>query len=1360
MKNQLDTSLRIRFAGIAILGLFIALAAAAYLSGQQVKRDSELVATDAVPGTIVAHKMRMDMSRSIGWAMVAASALTTQSRDSSLQIAHDADTAFFNAVKQYQTTIKINPAEDRALLEQVTARFVEFCKARLKYEALIIAGNRAGSAAFLERDLVPAYVSAIESAEALLTYNHTNSITYANHIRSSVSHLYWVVALVILLAFFSAVVLVVNYAARRRELKVLEENEEKFSKAFRANPIGIAITELETGFCVEVNESFCRITGYSQREMIGRSSVELGFWSNAKERDRALFQSLLAGETMRDLELQIRTRDGGGKTVIVNAEMIELSGKRCIVSLVQDVTERKRVTEQLEMLKVSVDKHFDAAYWMDADNKFVYVNDSACKAVGYAREELIGQPITLITPTATPRFLEEVWNRLRMTGFFTRESMHRRKDGSQFPIEIVASYVRFEGKEFNCGFARDITERKRTEETVKASERALKEAQHLAHIGSSVWDARTDKTVWSDELYRIVGWVPEIQPPTHQERVKIYTPESFAILDRAVKRSLATGEPYDLQLEIVRPDGEHRQVYARGTSIRDETGVVVGLHGTLQDITELKQLEQKQVELASLVASSNDAIIGKSLTGIITSWNRGAEKIFGYSAAEAVGQPLMMLIPPNRQHEESDVLEMIKRGEAVENYETVRICKDGRQIYISATISPLKDRLGKVVGASKIARDITEQKQADEILREKQSQLIFAMDIAKLAQWEFDVGKNLLTGDEQTFRLLGTTSEQEGGPSMSPEDYIRKFVHPLDADLVAHEVALGIATTDPNFARQFEHRIIRKDGTEGVMMIRSRIVMDAMGRTEKIHGTNQDITDQKRAQSELISKTTLLEAQLDSTLDGILVVDELAKKILQNRRLLQILSVPEDIAGDDNDSNLLQYVMSQTKNPKQFLERVAFLYAHPDEIARDEIALTDGRTLDRYSAPVLDQAGKYYGRIWIFRDITAQRSLEEQFRQSQKMEAIGQLAGGVAHDFNNILAVIMLHAELASQEQDVPVEVAEALKQIRLYSERAASLTRQMLLFSRKQAMQQIDLNLNDTVTDISKMLLRIIGEDLRLQLNLHPTPLWIHADEGMMGQVLMNLSVNARDAMPNGGQILIETGTKSVGNDLAGLPSDVRPGEYVWLRVSDTGEGIPPEILPKIFEPFFTTKETGKGTGLGLATVFGIVKQHRGWIQVDSKSGYGTKFQIYMPSVSTGSSGTTVKAKKATALHGTETILLVEDDASLRAVTRALLEKNGYSVVEASSGAEAVSLWPECRHQVTLVLTDLVMPGGVDGHELMRKLRKERPDLKIIFVSGYSAEFAGLALEMREGENFVQKPYSPDRLLKAIRKCLDSQRE
>jgi len=404
---------------------------------------------------------------------------------------------------------------------------------------------------------------------------------------------------------------------------------------------------------------------------------------------------------------------------------------------------------------------------------------------------------------------------------------------------------------------------------------------------------------------------------------------------------------------------------------------------------------------------------------------------------------------------------------------------------------------------------------------------------------------------------------------------------------------------------------------------------------------------------------------------------------------------------------------------------------------------------------VRDAGGNVARVVGVARDITEQRVLAEQLRQSQKMEAVGQLAGGVAHDFNNLLAVIMLHAELAAGSDSVPNDARESMREILLAAERAAGIINQLLLFSRKQVMQARNLDLNEAVTNLVKMLQRFIGENIHMQWHLHPAALMTWADAGMLDQVLMNLAVNARDAMPRGGTLIIQTSEKNVHEDFARLNPDARQGRYVCLSVRDTGAGISPAILPRIFEPFFTTKEPGKGTGLGLATVFGIVKQHRGFLTVESEPGRGTIFQIYLPAVAAApaSSAESKKTKQCGAGQG---ILLVEDDEEVRIVTRLALEQHGYRVIEAGDGVEALRICEKESQPADLLLTDLVMPAALSGQELSARLQHQWPKLKVIFVSGYSAEIAGRQIELKSGENFLQKPFALNQLLETIRRSLD----
>jgi PAS domain S-box-containing protein len=518
----------------------------------------------------------------------------------------------------------------------------------------------------------------------------------------------------------------------------------------------------------------------------------------------------------------------------------------------------------------------------------------------------------------------------------------------------------------------------------------------------------------------------------------------------------------------------------------------------------------------------------------------------------------------------------------------------------------------------------------------------------------------------------------------------------------------------------------------------------------------RNITERKRAEEELRWKTAFLEAQVDSALDGILVVDDQGKKILQNQRMNELWKIPQHIAEDKDNAAQIQFVANQTKNPQQIADKVAYLYSRPDEVSRDEVELIDGTVLERYSSPVRNKAGKHYGRIWTFRDITERRKLEQQFRQAQKMEGIGQLAGGVAHDFNNILAVIQIQSELLKADGNLSPAQLDFAEEIGAAIQRAAALTRQLLLFSRKQTIQPRDLDLNQSINDMTKMLRRVLGENIQMQFRFAMQSLFIHADAGMMDQVLMNLAVNARDAMPKGGRLVIETSAVEFDESVRPQSADARPGSFVCLSVGDTGCGIPLENLPRIFEPFFTTKDIGKATGLGLATVFGIVQQHRGWIYVYSEVGRGTTFRIYFPRLAKMSPQKPEQPTLTSTRGGDETILFVEDDASLRASVRKILSRLGYRVLEAINGLEALEVWKQNRDGIHLLLTDLIMPGGMTGKDLGERLLKENPRLKVIYASGYSAEIDAKDFPLEEGVNFLTKPFQAQKLAQIIRNCLD----
>ena len=418
---------------------------------------------------------------------------------------------------------------------------------------------------------------------------------------------------------------------------------------------------------------------------------------------------------------------------------------------------------------------------------------------------------------------------------------------------------------------------------------------------------------------------------------------------------------------------------------------------------------------------------------------------------------------------------------------------------------------------------------------------------------------------------------------------------------------------------------------------------------------------------------------------------------------------------------------------------------------RQEIKM-EGRTFSWSVHPVLPSNVVHC----YIEDITERLSLEAQLRQAQKMESIGQLAAGVAHDFNNMLTIIQGHSSSLLAKPTLPPEVVDSVQAVYFAAERAAGLTRQLLMFSRKNVMQSELLDLQKVVGNMSKMLERLLGETIALEFKPAVENSFVQGDGGMIEQVVMNLSLNARDAMPRGGRLTIGIETVDLDAVFIETHPQAHAGRFVRLRVTDNGIGMDSATLSRIFEPFFTTKDIGKGTGLGLATVYGIVKQHEGWVEVNSEPGKGSTFDVFFPASDKVPDFVEEAVAAAPVAGGSETILIVEDEPVLRSMARDILEECGYRILEASSGREALDVWNQHAKEIDLLLTDMVMPDGVSGADLVEKLLASQPRLKIVFTSGYTADAVNQEMLTRTGASFLSKPYAQAELTKTVRDCLD----
>ena len=560
--------------------------------------------------------------------------------------------------------------------------------------------------------------------------------------------------------------------------------------------------------------------------------------------------------------------------------------------------------------------------------------------------------------------------------------------------------------------------------------------------------------------------------------------------------------------------------------------------------------------------------------------------------------------------------------------------------------------------------------------------------------------------------------------------------------------------------RRIEMTGMRSDGSEFPLEL---TVTRVPGAEPPIFtGFIRDIAERRAAEAELRGTLSLLTATLESTADGILVVDRRGKIVSLNRKFVTMWRIPQSILDSRDDDQAITFVLSQLKDPEAFLSKVRELYAQPEAESFDVLEFKDGRVFERYSLPQRID-GRSVGRVWSFRDVTERRRAEGelreselQLRQSQKMDAIGRLAGGVAHDFNNLLTVILGYCDVLIDRLEAGDPMRRAADEIQGAAERAAALTRQLLAFSRKQMLEPKVLDLNAALAGTGQLLRRLIGEDVELELKLDPDLGRIVADEQQVQQVIMNLAINARDAMPQGGRLTLATANVQLDSSYAQLHQPLPAGPYIVLTVSDTGAGMDAETKARVFEPFFTTKEQGKGTGLGLATVYGIVKQSGGYIWVYSEPGEGTVFKIYMPRLDAAAVIEENVVSVDRLPSGTETVLLVEDEARVRELLRGALERRGYRVLAAGSGEDAQGLMSTHRGPLHLLVTDVVMPG-MRGTDLASRLGALHPRMRVLHISGY-ADDAVLRHGVREGSAaFLQKPFTVEALIRKIREVLDA---
>jgi PAS domain S-box-containing protein len=692
---------------------------------------------------------------------------------------------------------------------------------------------------------------------------------------------------------------------------------------------------------------------------------------------------------------------------------------------------------------------------------------------------------------------------------------------------------------------------------------------------------------------------------------------------------------------------------------------------------------------------------------------------------EVVGKTDFDFFTDEHAHETfEDEQRIMRTGQSIIDKEEKETWPDRPATWVMTRKMPLRDQEGHIVGTCGISKDITERKLLEENL--ERERMLLSTLIENLPDYVSikDRESRVLITNKANARVLGVEDAQD---AVGKTD--RDFYPPAEAEKYVADEQDVMGTG--NAMINEEEESTDRHGHRRWTLTTKVPLRNAQGKVVGIICTGRDVTDRKHAEER---------------------IQDLARFPDEDPNPVMRVSLDGSILYENHASRALLASWAGAQGgriPAEHMPELLHAWASGEN---REIEAHEGTNVYELTiAPILSRAYiNLYGR-----DITEEKSLAERFLQAQKMEAVGRLAGGIAHDFNNLLTVIGGYCDLAAEELPEGTTVRTQINEIARATKQAAGLTTQLLAFSRKQVLVPRVIFPNGLVRAVESILARLVGEDIELKAFLQPEVGDIKADPGQIEQVLMNLVINARDAMPGGGRLTIQTSNRTVDADFILEHPGMKPGEYVRISVSDTGHGMPPDVLPHIFEPFFTTKERGKGTGLGLSTVYGIIEQSGGHITCSSEVGRGTTFAIYLPRTTEERDAASAPVEEGEAVRGNETILLVEDDEMVRRFTQTVLRNNGYTVIAASGGGDALTLMEARGGEVSLLVTDVVMPQ-MSVKELAQKLVRAYPDMKILFVSGYTGNAISHHGMLDPGVDFIQKPFHSREFLARVREILN----
>lgn len=903
-------------------------------------------------------------------------------------------------------------------------------------------------------------------------------------------------------------------------------------------------------------------------------------------------------------------------------------------------------------------------------------------------------------------------------------------------------------------------EKREAERALAESEERLQLALSAAGMGAWEWDLKTDDVFWSPECSVILGI--SVAGAKSKDTRRWMVDEDREMVEASYQLAIEQRSVFNIRFRIKRRTGDVIWVAESGRCEYDAAGEPLRIVGTLRDITRDKLAEDALIEAEEryriIAETASDGVISINQNSEILFANPAAERIFGYSRSELIGQPMTMLMPERLSPLH---LQGIKRytesGERKLDWsktEAVGRRKDGTEIVIQISFGVY--RKGDNFVFTGFIRDITDAKRDENVvkesernLRESETRYRHLFENNPYPMWVYDVEtlEFLAVNDAAVYRY-GYTIEEFN--SMTIADIRPAEDVPKAIEKAKSTKRLIDSTGD------WRHK--KKDGTVINVEITSH-ALEFEGRKARLVLAH-DVSDRLRAEKAVKRSEAKYRELFENANDLIYTHDLTGKFTSLNHAGERLTGYTEAEAASMNISDIVD---------PEFLEQAkaslkSKITGAPPPIFETEIVAKDGRRVPlEISTRLVYEGGKPVGVQGIGRDISERRAAQEalrlsedQLRQSQKLESIGNLAGGMAHDFNNMLTAINGYSDLILRKIPLDDPIRQNVKEIRKAGERSAELTSQLLAFSRRQILQPHVLDLNDVIAETSDMLKRLIGEDVDIKTNLARDLDKVEADPGQLSQVLVNLVINSRDAMRDGGTIVIETSNVLLDAEYASRHIDVTPGNFVMLAVSDTGTGMDEVTQKRVFEPFFTTKSVGRGTGLGLSTVYGIVKQSGGNIWVYSEPGMGTTFKIYLPQVDSAATRAAWENSQQDMQLGSEAILLVEDEETVRNLAKEILEACGYTVVEASNGTAAVEFINSTEKDFDLLITDIVMPS-MGGRELAEHVTAKYPAIKILFTSGYTDDAVLRHGIIDEGTNFLQKPFTFDALSRKVRSLLDS---